>query len=481
MPTFADVADRLSGGLRTRAGETFFCAPLDSARSPASACATSPPQRPNIPSYAHASTTGRPPQLSKSGKTWDRPLGKMQQRPGEQRGRVPSHPDDPARGVPGTCALLPRATPPIGSDKSGVERMPTCAQSQFRASHPLAMDAHTDSRSLAHHAAVVRQPWTLHHLRVLSSALLERGGKGKRWLSDPRGVDTGAALAVELMDYGCAWSYWALVAQGLQRRALATQIAPGAGWSCCGCGRSRSRAAPASARGVLELQLRVTVALLQYTWERRGKGLGMHTFAPSVSASRAPNRTARQRDGSENGRHLNGQGSPVRQGFIQEVPTDGSRPLHPLRPSEGKLCGLNWFSVWQKIFGAKRVSEPPEYFQISPILLRQHKWLWPTRDLHHLVACSMGPPQSNPHVPVHPPPHPAAREDDGAADECEPHHCFTQGVRAGSEGEIDGTRVAPAERSASRANAKAKRGVLAPLRRPRTHCKARKLQLELYL
>ncbi|KAF8186539.1 hypothetical protein K438DRAFT_2019798 [Mycena galopus ATCC 62051] len=104
------------------------------------------------------------------------------------RGRVPSHPDDPARGVLGTRALLPRATPPIGSDKSGVERTPTCAQSQFRASHPLAVDAHTDSRSLAHHAAVVGQPWTLHRLRVLSSALLERGGKGKRWLSDPGGM-----------------------------------------------------------------------------------------------------------------------------------------------------------------------------------------------------------------------------------------------------------------------------------------------------
>ncbi|KAF8186545.1 hypothetical protein K438DRAFT_1835785 [Mycena galopus ATCC 62051] len=46
-----------------------------------------------------------------------------------------------------------------GSDKSGVERPKR---------HPLAPDVHADARSLAHHAAVVRQPWSLQRLRVLS-------------------------------------------------------------------------------------------------------------------------------------------------------------------------------------------------------------------------------------------------------------------------------------------------------------------------
>ncbi|KAF8141016.1 hypothetical protein K438DRAFT_1785147 [Mycena galopus ATCC 62051] len=42
--------------------------------------------------------------------------------------------------------------------------------------------------------------------------------------------------------------------------------------------------------------------------------------------------------------------------------------------------------------------------------------LWPTWGLHRLVACSMGPLQNDPCAPAHPPPHPAVRDDDCAAD-----------------------------------------------------------------
>ncbi|KAF8166478.1 hypothetical protein K438DRAFT_1775154 [Mycena galopus ATCC 62051] len=49
-------------------------------------------------------------------------------------------------------------------------------------------------------------------------------------------------------------------------------------------------------------------------------------------------------------------------------------PYGPKNPKISRPAGRD--AVWQKIFKAKRVSEPPEYFQISPILLRRHKWIF---------------------------------------------------------------------------------------------------------
>jgi hypothetical protein len=65
--------------------------------------------------------------------------------------------------------------------------------------HPLAPDVHPDARSLAHHARVSPPPssfavlptgageWGLRRFRALSSALLERGSMGQRWLGGPAG------------------------------------------------------------------------------------------------------------------------------------------------------------------------------------------------------------------------------------------------------------------------------------------------------
>ncbi|KAF8145067.1 hypothetical protein K438DRAFT_2100158 [Mycena galopus ATCC 62051] len=98
--------------------------------------------------------------------------------PGCVAGFIRRHRQRAASSVNGEGVVVQKA-PEVGigwSDMSGVERTKR---------HPLAPDVHADARSLAHHAAVVRQPWSLHRLRLLSSTLLSRGGQ--RWLSGPAG------------------------------------------------------------------------------------------------------------------------------------------------------------------------------------------------------------------------------------------------------------------------------------------------------
>jgi len=75
----------------------------------------------------------------------------------------------------------------IGRSTDGKSGVPKCAAEAEKVKHPLAADIYPDSRSLAHHARVpiAAQPWGLRRLRVVSSALLERGSQ--RWLTGPAG------------------------------------------------------------------------------------------------------------------------------------------------------------------------------------------------------------------------------------------------------------------------------------------------------